>query len=150
MSHRPDVGVGASFVLSVLVVGVAAVALYPVSEATARKSASATAPAPSSKAKVEPPAVARAPRAVSSPPRRDSALAHAPTTPASRPATTIRTSRRQPDSAFTCAAPGETLADVAARVYGSREASKTLWKANRDRLEAPDVPLVAGMMLRTP
>jgi nucleoid-associated protein YgaU len=45
---------------------------------------------------------------------------------------------------------GETLADVARRVYGSAEKVDVLWKANRDQLSKPEAPLGAGMLLRTP
>jgi nucleoid-associated protein YgaU len=63
-------------------------------------------------------------------------------------------SRRQPiatpRSPFTTANPGESLSDVAERVYGSPEAARTLWLANRDQLASPDAPLRPGTLLRTP
>ena len=55
-----------------------------------------------------------------------------------------------PRSAFTQVAAGETLGDVANRVYGSDEVIERLWKANRDQLPAADSPLRTGMLLRTP
>jgi outer membrane biosynthesis protein TonB len=66
--------------------------------------------------------------------------------------------RRPPDrpqparsvGGFTLVEPGESLADVAARVYGSGDAAETLWKANRDQLSRPDAPLARGSLLRTP
>lgn len=45
---------------------------------------------------------------------------------------------------------GETLGDVALRVYGSSAKVDVLWKANRDQLSTPEAPLSAGMLLRTP
>jgi hypothetical protein len=52
--------------------------------------------------------------------------------------------------AFTQARAGETLGDVARRVYGSRDGIERLWLANRDLLDRPDGPLHAGTLLRTP
>lgn len=46
-------------------------------------------------------------------------------------------------------APGETLATLAQRLYGSPAAAQRIWEANRDRLRSPDL-LVAGMELRLP
>jgi hypothetical protein len=51
---------------------------------------------------------------------------------------------------FTVVEPGETLADVAERVYGSNRAAESLWKANRDQLGTLESPLQAGTLLRTP
>lgn len=53
-------------------------------------------------------------------------------------------------SAFTQATEGESLTDVAVRVYGTSDAAKTLWMANRDLIERPETVLVAGTLLRTP
>jgi hypothetical protein len=53
-------------------------------------------------------------------------------------------------SAFTQANEGESLADVAERVYGSSDAIERLWKANRDLLDSRDERLAAGTVLRTP
>ena len=46
-------------------------------------------------------------------------------------------------------APGETLASLAERLYGTPAAAARIWEANRDRLRSPDL-LVAGMELRLP
>jgi hypothetical protein len=51
---------------------------------------------------------------------------------------------------FAVVEPGESLADVAARVYGSKDASEALWKANRDQVARVDSPLTGGTLLRTP
>jgi hypothetical protein len=51
---------------------------------------------------------------------------------------------------FTRASAGETLDDVALRVYGSADAVHTLWTANRDVLSSPVGSLDAGTVLRTP
>jgi hypothetical protein len=52
--------------------------------------------------------------------------------------------------AFTTVGAGESLADVAIRVYGSPESAEMLWRANRDFIEQRDSSLRAGMLLRTP
>ncbi len=51
---------------------------------------------------------------------------------------------------FTHVAEGETLADVAMRLYGSQDAVPRLWMANRDIIPKRDAPLVAGTVLRAP
>jgi hypothetical protein len=51
---------------------------------------------------------------------------------------------------FAVVEPGESLSDVAARVYGSKDASEALWKANRDQVARVDSPLSGGTLLRTP
>jgi hypothetical protein len=55
-----------------------------------------------------------------------------------------------PRGDFTVVEPGETLADVAERVYGSDRAAESLWKANRDQLASLESPLPKGTLLRTP
>ena len=55
-----------------------------------------------------------------------------------------------PRPSFAVVEPGESLADVAARVYGSEGAAEALWKANRDQVERVDSPLARGTLLRTP
>ncbi len=55
-----------------------------------------------------------------------------------------------PRSAFAMAAEGESLAEVAERVYGSRQLAEALWKANRDQVERVDSSLTVGTLLRTP
>jgi hypothetical protein len=59
-------------------------------------------------------------------------------------------SPHEPPSAFTTTREGESLGDVAVRVYGSAEKADTLWRANRDLLPHRDSPLIAGAVLRTP
>jgi len=57
---------------------------------------------------------------------------------------------REPRSAFTVAKAGETIEDVARRIYGTIDESVALWRANRDTLPSRDSPLSPGMLLRTP
>lgn len=57
---------------------------------------------------------------------------------------------RSPGSAFTQVEPGETLALVARRVYGSSAARERLWRGNRDLLPDPEAALRPGTILRTP
>lgn len=52
--------------------------------------------------------------------------------------------------AFATVEPGEALADVARRVYGSSAAVDHLWQANRDLLTRPTEPLASGQVVRTP
>jgi hypothetical protein len=72
----------------------------------------------------------------------------APSNPAVRPVAR-RSISTGPHPPFTTSAAGETLADVARRIYGSA-AAQDLWLANRDHIERPDAPLPAGTLLRTP
>jgi hypothetical protein len=51
---------------------------------------------------------------------------------------------------FTLAGEGETLRDVALRVYGSADHADALWRLNRDLVGQPDAILEAGALLRTP
>lgn len=53
-------------------------------------------------------------------------------------------------SAFTQVGQGESLTDVAIRVYGTSDATRTLWLANRDIIDRRDASLREGMLLRTP
>jgi hypothetical protein len=55
-----------------------------------------------------------------------------------------------PQHPFTAVRQGETLRDVAIRVYGSADDLDSLWRANRDVLPRKDSPLAAGSVLRTP
>jgi hypothetical protein len=55
-----------------------------------------------------------------------------------------------PRSAFTVVQGGESLKDVAVRVYGSVDRLDLLWRANRDVLPRSDSPLAPGAVLRTP
>lgn len=56
----------------------------------------------------------------------------------------------QPRGAFTEVFEGESMADVAVRVYGNPDATKSLWLANRDIVKAQDEILRGGTFLRTP
>jgi hypothetical protein len=56
----------------------------------------------------------------------------------------------QARSSFTTVEEGESLADVALRVYGDESAKERLWSANRDELPRRDSPLKVGTLLRTP
>ncbi|HEV3164508.1 MAG TPA: hypothetical protein VGZ22_10820 [Isosphaeraceae bacterium] len=163
-----DPGVGASFGLSVVVVVLAAVALHPVARSTHRAALASPGPtvppehqpdpAPTPAASepqppapvvdhvaVSPPAVTST-RAGSAPAARS--LARPPARPVSRRAQDGPA--RRPSSAFIDVAEGESLADVARRVYGSADAAAALWRANRDQVEQPDAPLSAGTLLRRP
>lgn len=51
---------------------------------------------------------------------------------------------------FTVVGTGETIADVARRIYGTTEDAGVLWRANRDVLRDPDSPIAPGTVLRTP
>lgn len=77
-------------------------------------------------------------------PARAVPRASKPTKP--RPRGSVSTSR----TPFIQAGAGETLDDVALRVFGSSDAARALWMANRDILPDRDSPLSAGMVLRTP
>jgi nucleoid-associated protein YgaU len=129
---------GLSCAWSFLIVVVVAVALYRPDppQGTARPAASAV---PRSSGVATGPEPAPAPREVIA-----GRVADAPAGPAPR-----RPARR-PSGAFTRVAAGESLAEVALRVYGTAEAARTIWQANRDQLDRPDAPLGAGTVLRTP
>jgi hypothetical protein len=70
--------------------------------------------------------------------------------PATASHSPARTAQPEPRSAFTVVQRGETLRDVAVRVYGSADPLDSLWRANRDLLPRKDSPLIAGSVLRTP
>ena len=55
-----------------------------------------------------------------------------------------------PASEFTTVLKGESLADIAERVYGSRELDNSLWRSNRDQVDRLDSPLHENAILRTP
>ena len=57
---------------------------------------------------------------------------------------------RRPSAGFAIVGSGESLQDVAIRVYGSTEATESLWKANRDQADRMDSKLAPGTLLRTP
>ncbi len=84
---------------------------------------------------------------------RDDARRSSPASPAQPPTTHQAPSpavATRPRSAFTTVQQGETLEDVAIRVYGSSDQVDLLWRANRDLLRQKDSPLHAGAVLRTP
>ena len=56
----------------------------------------------------------------------------------------------RPPSAFTQARPGESLADIAIRVYGSPDSARKIWMANRDLIDSLDAVPPGGTLLRTP
>ena len=55
-----------------------------------------------------------------------------------------------PCEGFTQALEGETLRDVAIRVYGSADEAESLWRLNRDLIRRKEGILPAGTLLRTP
>lgn len=75
-----------------------------------------------------------------------------PSKPASRAKRIARPLESAPTgrTSFIQASAGETLDDVALRVFGSPDAARALWMANRDILPDRDTRLSAGMVLRTP
>jgi hypothetical protein len=81
----------------------------------------------------------------------DKSVRETPTTrPVSRPEFANRSSHVLPRPPFTVVEPGESLVDVASRIYGSSDSTEALWKANRDQLERIDSKLTRGTLLRTP
>jgi hypothetical protein len=161
---------GASFGLSVLTVLAFAVALYQPDKPHPSPSPP---PAPAL-SRVEPevveareptateprPAAPRPAEAEPVPPPTPQVVSREPaapvvTRPIERPARPV--SRRQdapvetePRGPFTRARRGESLADVARRVYGSDTGILTLWSSNRDLIDREDAPLREGELLRTP
>ncbi|MDG3002667.1 hypothetical protein [Paludisphaera mucosa] len=89
------------------------------------------------------PAPRRTPPAVAPP----TAPAEAPRADAGKAQGSIAIPRGEPES--TLVDEGETLEDVALRVYGSREAVETLRQANR-AFAARRGPIRSGSMLWTP
>lgn len=71
-----------------------------------------------------------------------------PAVPRAAPPRTPKTATRR--GGFATVGRGESLGDVAARVYGSATAADGLWRSNRDQLPTRDAPLREGMLLRTP
>ncbi len=110
-------------------------------------------PAPAEKASSALPAVvapviqvaaSEPPRPPKPEPRPRLAETKAPVKPPKRPPPP------SPRPSFAIVEPGESLEDVAARIYGSKDATEALWKANRDQVERIDSPLARGTLLRTP
>ena len=141
--------VGASFGLSVLIVVFFAVVLYQ--PETPQPPVAAVPPtATAEPVEARPPEALPAPKVVVRPAARsDPQRVEVVSRPVSRPSPR-RNPSREPRGTFTKARDGETLADVARRVYGDDNALKTLWAANRDLLDRVDDPVVAGSILRTP
>lgn len=86
---------------------------------------------------------------------RSSAARTAPGWAAVAPSRSATTSSRAPEerlarAPFTVVGSGETIADVARRVYGAGGDAGALWRANRDVLKGPDSPVAPGTVLRTP
>jgi hypothetical protein len=111
-------------------------------------------PTPAEKASVAVPAVVAPPIqvAVSQRPRPPEPAPRAKPAKAAAPpkAPKKRPPPPSPRPSFAIVEQGESLADVAARVYGSEDAAEALWKANRDQVERVDSPLARGTLLRTP
>lgn len=163
---------GASCALSVLIVGIFAVLLHdkdrtpvrpqPTAPTVARDSPRPPAPEP------KPAPAPAAPRLETvmiapGPPISVRPIPPTPQLPTRSPAAKVERPARpvvrklpdrprpaQPRGGFVVVEPGESLSDVAARVYGSAELADSLWKANRDQLAGLDAPLVRGTLLRTP
>lgn len=159
---------GPACALSVLIVGVFAVLLHekipadashpptpPARAVTdARPAATKISPPATPEPRILPPKASITPRT----PAPEPAPTIAPVPVAARPSSPIPTppapkAEARPGhaiSAFTEVAAGETLVDVATRVYGSAQMAHALWKANRDLIDQPTSNLARGMLLRTP
>ena len=127
-----DKNVGASFGLSVLIVVFFAVILYQPDN---------PAPTAAAVASVEP-LEAHPPELSPTP----------PVASAARPATSnvarpVSVRSVEPRGPFTTVREGESLADVARRVYGRAGCVEVLWLANRDRLDRVDSPVTLGLDL---
>ena len=159
---------GPACALSVLIVGVFAVLLHdknppPAPPRPAASDLASATPAPprtapriddhARRAAAEsPPPIAPRPPPAPTPTVEIRPAPHVPSSPAPRrqPATRPRPIPARPRASTTIVEPGETLADVAARIYGEADAADAIWKANRDQLAARDAALTGGMLLRTP
>jgi outer membrane biosynthesis protein TonB len=160
---------GSASALSVLIIGIFAILLHDRQPTPTRQQ-----PADNTKAvaktsiteAVEPPRIVKATpivepqRPVEEPKKRPESVVKAevlptrPSTPPTPPLPSVVTSRPPQVPAkkgpFTIVQSGESLADVAARVYGTTDAAESLWRANRDQVVAIDSSLTKGMLLRTP
>ena len=151
--------VGASFGLSVLVVVFFAVALFEPEGGRPQRTAGETSAEPEpveahppvpEPTRIEAPQAAR-PGPVAMTKRAIPVAKKAnPPVVAARRVEPKSLAPRAPAGPFTEALSGETLEDVAWRVYGSDRAVESLRKANRDLMRGEDVPLVAGALIRTP
>ena len=171
--------VGASFTLSVLVVVFFAVILYeperartaapplpvpdsleasPTNKSHRQPQASPSSSPPPARSP-NPPSLNQAliaPRKIMTPPPRVSAAppAQPPITPdppaviQASPIASLPLPAAIPPSPKS--ANGESLTDVALRVYGTSEATNALWRANRDIIAHRETPLDPGLLLRTP
>lgn len=74
--------------------------------------------------------------------------------PMPKPRVTAKASNQsppnRPKAAFDRVGAGETLADVAHRVYGDGANVEALWRVNRDQLASTASEVHPGMVLRTP
>ncbi len=73
-----------------------------------------------------------------------------PPTPKGKVAANRPTAKLTAHQSFTETLEGETLRDVAIRVYGSPEEVEWLWRLNRDLIRRREVALPSGTLLRTP
>jgi len=122
-----------------------AVARSPAGTAAPARTARAEPRAPTAVAPARPAVVAE----VGTAPGPDPTAASAPV--ARQVSRTARSAARPARrGGVTIVEPGETLAGVAARVYGPGGSVEGLWRANRDQVATADGPLRAGMLLRTP
>jgi hypothetical protein len=111
----------------------------------------ASPPPPASARVVEPATPVRPIESASiPPPEAPSASPVAPKLPASSGGVARSTRALPARTPFTVVLSGETLADVATRVYGSSDSTWELWRANRDQVAQIDSVLARGMLLRTP
>ena len=131
-----------SFALSFLLVAVAAVVFYQPDRPPPRVSAVG----PNAKAVPKTPSPSERPENNASTPKSPPV---AVTVPPAAPKSQAKRPRR-PSSAFATVADGESLADVAARVYGLPEAAAVLFRANRDQIDRVDEKPPVGTVLRTP
>jgi nucleoid-associated protein YgaU len=154
-----DQHLGASITLSFGLVLVFAIVLYP-------PEPDRPSPAATVGAVVEPVGSRPAPTTPQPPVTLGEPLAERPTPADSVPAPCPAPLRAEPEDdraepkdepsatptheAFTRADEGETLRDVAVRVYGSPDVVEDLWRLNRDLVGSRDDLLPAGTLLRTP
>jgi hypothetical protein len=151
--------VGASFTLSFSVVGFFAIILYqPEGPPVPAAPPPSVAHSPADGSLVAT-GLERSPTSAPDPSVRPTTVRETADRAASRPVVAATTKAQgaprrpgplRPRSAFTEVAEGESLADVATRVYGAPEEARKLWHANRDMIGSFEAPLQVGMLLRTP
>jgi hypothetical protein len=131
----------------------------PIAEAVAVEPPGDPAPVRSAGKPVDRPARPRTAAASGGPPlltaERGGRLAAA-VQPASRPRPTQqppspppRRAPMVPSEPFTVSEPGETLREVAARIYGTPDRTDALWRLNRDLVARRAMELAPGTLLRT-